>query len=96
MSRESSTSPAARSEAWSRDTLAQVWGERDLEIVYGTARRLYRPLLAVCAMTIVPALVATAAVVVALGDRIAIVNGAPLLLTSSPGVLWAYAGVLPS
>ncbi|MEN3535808.1 hypothetical protein AAH991_11890 [Microbispora sp. ZYX-F-249] len=94
MSIESSTSPAARSEGWSQETLAEVWGGRNLEIVYGTAGRLYRPLLAVCAMTIVPALVATAAVVVALDDRIVIVNGTPLLLTSSPGVLWAYAGVL--
>ncbi|WP_432932041.1 hypothetical protein ACQPZZ_13460 [Microbispora sp. CA-135349] len=92
MSLESSTSPRSRSEAWSQETLAEVWGGRNLEIVYGTAGRLYRPLLAVCAMTVVPALMAAAAVVVTLGDRIAIVNGTPLLLTSSPRVLWTYAG----
>ncbi|GIH59758.1 hypothetical protein Msi02_05750 [Microbispora siamensis] len=94
MSLESSASPAARSEAWSQETLAQVRGRRDLEIMYGTAARLYRPLLAVCAMTLVPGLVTPLAVAVALGDRIAIVNGSPLLLTSSPRVLWTYAGVL--
>ncbi len=46
-------------------------------VIFGTTRCLYRHLLTICAMTLVPGLVAPLAVLVAAGDRVAVVGGIP-------------------
>jgi hypothetical protein len=58
-----------------------------LPVMYGTAGRLYGHLLAVCAMTVVPACLLWEAVVVALGGRFAIFNGSLRLVGASAGAL---------
>ncbi|GIH59757.1 hypothetical protein [Microbispora siamensis] len=80
--------------AWPDDVFDQLKGFRGLLIMYGTAVRLYRHLLAVCALVLVPPFVALVAVPVALGRRIAFVNGAPVLLAPSPAVLWIFVGLV--
>ncbi|GLX06135.1 hypothetical protein [Microbispora sp. NBRC 16548] len=80
--------------AWRDDAFDQLKGFRGLRIMYGTAVRLYRHLLAVCALVLVPPFVALVAVLVALSHRVSFVNGAPVLLVPSPAVLWIFAGLL--
>ncbi|WP_143020131.1 ABC transporter permease [Sinosporangium album] len=59
---------------------------------YGTALRLYRPLLEAAVITLAPGPLATLGVILAIGDRAVIVNGAPSV---APGSFWvgaAFAG----
>ncbi|MEV7807366.1 hypothetical protein AB0O28_30905 [Microbispora sp. NPDC088329] len=80
--------------AWPDDAFDRLKGFRGLRIMYGTAVGLYRHLLAVCALVLVPPFVALVAALVALGHRISFVNGAPVLLVPSPAVLWIFAGLV--
>ncbi|GII57260.1 hypothetical protein Pth03_56490 [Planotetraspora thailandica] len=58
-----------------------------LTAMYGTAAHLYGHLLAVCALTVVPASLLWEAIVVALGDRFTVFNGALRLTDASAGTV---------
>ncbi|MEN3535807.1 hypothetical protein AAH991_11885 [Microbispora sp. ZYX-F-249] len=94
MSLGTPVSEAGSPAAWPDDAFDQLRGFRGLRIMYGTAVRLYRHLLAVCALVLVPPFVALVAVLVALGHRVSFVNGAPVLLVPSPAVLWIVVGLV--
>ncbi len=74
-------STTVESPGWPPETFAQMADRpHQLPIIYRTARRVYRDLLAVGAMTLAPGVGLPLIVLVAMGHRIVIVNGSPHLV----------------
>ncbi|WP_067179545.1 hypothetical protein [Microtetraspora niveoalba] len=76
-----SASATGASPGWSPETFTEMErAPNQLPIIYGTARRLYRDLLAAGALTLVPGMALPSAVLAAMGHRVVVVNGSPHLL----------------
>ncbi|MCT9933619.1 hypothetical protein N5079_25725 [Planotetraspora sp. A-T 1434] len=92
MALERSVSTTPESPGWSPDTFTQMTDHGTaLLVMYGTAWRLHRHLLAICAMTVLPGIATLLVVLVAMGHGVVLFNGSPRLVESSPVMIGVLA-----